>query len=187
MRSATVWWQGRHRRITRGATEIAFLRTDQVPGPALFWEAAGERPGAECRHDGHPEPPGQFGPAYWHEARLGAGSAVDQRRLGEGFRYNSPPRARPEDLTRFKRCAVNRLGFAVQLCSLRYPGQSLGPGEHPPVLMLAFVAAQLGVPHATFAEYARRDQTRRERAAGFRYAFGLTAAPPRAPRQWRFR
>lgn len=71
-----------------------------------------------------------------------------------------------EDLTlvRSKRRAVNRLGFAVQLCLLRYPGQGLGPGEHPPEAMLAFVAEQLGVPAAAFAEYARPDQTRREHA-----------------------
>ena len=42
-----------------------------------------------------------------------------------------------EDLTviRAKRRTVNRLGFAIQLCLLRYPGQGLGPGEHPPETM----------------------------------------------------
>jgi TnpA family transposase len=71
-----------------------------------------------------------------------------------------------EDLTviRAKRRTVNRLGFAIQLCLLRYPGQGLGPGEHPPEAMIVFVAHQLGVSPATFADYALRDQTRREHA-----------------------
>lgn len=67
-------------------------------------------------------------------------------------------------LIRTKRRAVNRLGFAIQLCLLRYPGQGLEPGEHPPEAMVAFVARQLGVSPTTFADYALRDQTRREHA-----------------------
>ncbi|MDT7953752.1 MAG: DUF4158 domain-containing protein [Acetobacteraceae bacterium] len=58
---------------------------------------------------------------------------------------------------RTRRRSANRLGFAVQLCLLRHPGTGLGPGEHPPVAMLAFVAEQLGVPPAAFAAYAARD------------------------------
>ena len=71
-----------------------------------------------------------------------------------------------EDLTviRAKRRTVNRLGFAIQLCLLRYPGQGLGPGEHPPEAMIIFVAHQLGVSPAAFADYALRDQTRRQHA-----------------------
>ena len=81
----------------------------------------------------------------------------------------------PEDLelVRSKRRAVNRLGFAVQLCLLRHPGQGLGPGEHPPAPMLAFVAGQLGVAPAAFVEYAQRDQTRREHSVELQAALGL--------------
>lgn len=67
-------------------------------------------------------------------------------------------------LIRTKRRAINRLGFAIQLCLLRHPGQGLGPGEHPPEETIAFVAGQLGMPPGTFADYALRDQTRREHA-----------------------
>src|SRR3954463_3595312 len=67
-------------------------------------------------------------------------------------------------LVRAKRRTLNRLGFAVQLCFLRYPGQGLGPGEQPPAALLAFVAEQLGIVPATFADYGRGDQTRREPA-----------------------
>ena len=71
-----------------------------------------------------------------------------------------------EDLAfiRTKRRSGNRLGFAVQLCPLRHPGQGLVIGEHPPEEMIAFIAHQLGDSPATFAEYALRDQTRREHA-----------------------
>ena len=39
----------------------------------------------------------------------------------------------------------NRLGHALMLCYLRYPGRALRPGERPPTALLAFVAGQLGV------------------------------------------
>ena len=67
-------------------------------------------------------------------------------------------------LIRTKRRSINRLGFAVQLCLLRYPGLGMGPAEQPPEGMIAFVADQLAVPSAVFADYAQRDQTRREHA-----------------------
>src|SRR3954447_21329497 len=76
-------------------------------------------------------------------------------------------------LVRAKRRPANRLGFAVQLCLLRHPGQGLGPGEQPPAALLAFVAEQLGISPATFADYARRDQTRREHAAELQAILGL--------------
>lgn len=46
----------------------------------------------------------------------------------------------PKDLApiRAKRRSGNRLGFAVQLCLLRHPGQGLDFGEHPPEAMIAF-------------------------------------------------
>src|SRR3954452_21077880 len=76
-------------------------------------------------------------------------------------------------LVRAKRRTVNRLGFAVQLCLLRHPGQGHGPGEQPPAALLAFVAEQLGTSPATFADYARRDQTRRGHAAELQAILGL--------------
>ena len=41
-------------------------------------------------------------------------------------------------LVRTKRRSVNRLGFAIELCLLRHPGQGLGPGERPPEAMIGF-------------------------------------------------
>lgn len=40
----------------------------------------------------------------------------------------------------------NQLGFALQLCALRYPGRLLRPGEIIPQPALHFVADQLGTP-----------------------------------------
>lgn len=40
-------------------------------------------------------------------------------------------------LIRTKRRSVNRLGCAVQLCLLRYPGFGLGPTTQPPAAMIA--------------------------------------------------
>ena len=81
----------------------------------------------------------------------------------------------PEDLAlaRIKRRSSNRLGFMVQLCLLRHPGQGLGFGEHPPEAMIAFVARQLGASPATFSDYALRDQTRREHAVELQKLLGL--------------
>ena len=80
-----------------------------------------------------------------------------------------------DDLTlvRAKRRSVNRLGFAVQLCLLRYPGLGMGPAEQPPEAMIAFVARQLGMRHVNFASYAQRDQTRREHAVELQRYLGL--------------
>jgi hypothetical protein len=61
-----------------------------------------------------------------------------------------------------RRRAGNRLGFAVQLCTLRHPGRVLDPSESPPEPMLVFVAEQIGVDPVLFGEYARRAETRRE-------------------------
>ena len=70
----------------------------------------------------------------------------------------------PDDLLlmRAKCRSMNRLGFVVQLCPLRHPGQGLGPGQQPPAALLDFVAAQLGSQATAFSDYARRDQTHRE-------------------------
>lgn len=59
----------------------------------------------------------------------------------------------------------NRLGFAIQLCLMRYPGRVLGAEETPPRAMLRYVADQIGADHAAFALYSRRGETRRDHVA----------------------
>src|ERR1035438_5022503 len=59
----------------------------------------------------------------------------------------------------------NRLGFAMLLCYLRFPGRVLLEGEKPPIEMLKFVAGQISLNPALFVKYAQRDQTRRAHLA----------------------
>lgn len=79
------------------------------------------------------------------------------------------------DLARIRqhRGAANRLGFAVQLCYMRYPGVMLGIHDDPfpPVLTLA--ADQLKVSPDVWQDYGRRDQTRREHLVELQAAFGF--------------
>jgi len=56
----------------------------------------------------------------------------------------------------------NRLGIAVLMSYLRYPGRVLGEGERPHDPILNLVAAQLGISTAAWDLYAERDETRRE-------------------------
>ena len=68
----------------------------------------------------------------------------------------------------------NRLGFAIQLCALRYPGRLLRPGELIPDTPLAFVAEQLQVAPEVLADYATRGPTRYEQLDALREGFGFT-------------
>lgn len=56
----------------------------------------------------------------------------------------------------------NQLGFAIQLCALRYPGRLLRPGELIPDKALRFVAEQIGTEPEALIAYAARFQTRYE-------------------------
>jgi TnpA family transposase len=48
-------------------------------------------------------------------------------------------------LIRQRRGEANRLGFAVQLCLLRYPGYALGSDAVLPQPLIGWVSRQLGV------------------------------------------
>jgi len=88
-------------------------------------------------------------------------------------------------LIRQRRGAHNRLGFAVQLCYLRYPGQALGPDTIPPGGLLAWVAQQVGAAPEAWNSYARRDTTRREHALELRAALGYRQFTTQAYRRCR--
>jgi len=75
--------------------------------------------------------------------------------------------------TRQRRGAANRLGFAVQLCYLRFPGIVLGV-DQPAVSSTAdLVAGQLKIPVEHWAEYGDRAQTRREHLVELQTVFGF--------------
>jgi TnpA family transposase len=68
----------------------------------------------------------------------------------------------------------NRLGFAVQLCALRYPGCPLGSENGAPDALLSFVSGQLRVDPAVWPLYAQRTETRREHLREIQTYLGLT-------------
>ena len=59
----------------------------------------------------------------------------------------------------------NRLGFAVQLCYLRYPGFGLPTDAEPPTPLLSIVGRQLHIDPNIWPQYAERPETRREHLA----------------------
>jgi TnpA family transposase len=61
---------------------------------------------------------------------------------------------------RKQRGAPNQLGFALQLCALRYLGFAPDDLGATPEAAVAFVAQQLGVPPAAIAVYGSRLHTR---------------------------
>ena len=68
---------------------------------------------------------------------------------------------------------ANRLGFAVLLCYMRYPGVVLSAGDAPPRRLLQLVAAQLKLSPEHWAAYGKREQTRREHLVELQTVFGF--------------
>jgi hypothetical protein len=73
-----------------------------------------------------------------------------------------------------RRQASNRLGFAVQLALLKFPGRILMEVKEVPKPVLAAIAEQVGVPASAFTSYGDRENTLYEhldelrRECGFR-------------------
>ncbi|MDR4162848.1 DUF4158 domain-containing protein, partial [Bacillus paranthracis] len=66
----------------------------------------------------------------------------------------------------------NRLGFAVQLCVLRYPGWSLTDVEPIPDYVLHYIAKQINANPDSFSLYAQRDPTKHEHMEEIRQVYG---------------
>lgn len=66
-----------------------------------------------------------------------------------------------------------RLGLALQLCALRYPGRLLRPGEPIPMEVAGFIAGQLDVSPEALSDFARRAPTRYEQLGTLRQAHGF--------------
>jgi TnpA family transposase len=71
-------------------------------------------------------------------------------------------------LIRQRRGDANRLGFAVQLSLLRYPGYALGSDSELPEPVIQWVAKQVQADPTSWAKYGERDVTRREHAQELR-------------------
>jgi TnpA family transposase len=78
-------------------------------------------------------------------------------------------------LIRQRRKDYNRLGFAVQLCYLRYPGYGLPINEAGSVPLLLYVGEQLGIDVSCWSMYAQRQETRREHLQILRTYLGLSS------------
>lgn len=76
-------------------------------------------------------------------------------------------------IIRQHRGAANRLGFAVQLCYMRYPGLMLSAKTEPDLSLLRLVADQIKVKTSEWPQYARRAETRREHMLELQSLFGF--------------
>jgi len=72
-----------------------------------------------------------------------------------------------------RRRSENRIGFALQLCALRYPGRLLSSDETIPEKVLRFIAAQLGLTGDDILLYAARRQTRQQHLHAIRQIYGF--------------
>jgi TnpA family transposase len=81
-----------------------------------------------------------------------------------------------------RRRSQNRLGFAVQLAVLRFPGRTLTDLPSIPPRVLASIAHQVAVPVGAFARYGTRQSTIDEHLDELRSTFGYTNYRWRAAR-----
>jgi Domain of unknown function (DUF4158)/Tn3 transposase DDE domain len=86
------------------------------------------------------------------------------------------------DLAANRRCRGdhNRLGQALMLCYLRYPGRPLRAGERPPAALLAFVAEQIEVFPGAIDEYLAAERNRRCHSAELQDRLRLRPFGPRS-------
>jgi len=80
------------------------------------------------------------------------------------------------DLVRRQRGDHNRLGFALQLCALRYIGFSPDDLETVPTAAMTFVAEQLQASPAALHDYGGRSQTRTEHLQQIQLRLGFRDA-----------
>ncbi len=72
-----------------------------------------------------------------------------------------------------RRGPANRLGFAVQLCYLQFPGLVLAADAPPVAALLRMVAAQVKAPPDVWGQYSERAETRREHLLELQAMLGL--------------
>ena len=67
----------------------------------------------------------------------------------------------------------NRLGYALMLCYLHFPGRALRAGERPPIPLLAFVADQIDALPDCIDEYLAAERNRQRHAIECQEQLGL--------------
>jgi Domain of unknown function (DUF4158) len=73
-----------------------------------------------------------------------------------------------------------RLGFAVMLCYLRFPGRIRREGEQPPAELCAFIAEQLGLDAVHFGDLRRTGSNSAGTRPGDRSGSGAAPVKPRS-------
>jgi TnpA family transposase len=76
-------------------------------------------------------------------------------------------------IIRQRRGDANRLGFAIQLCYMRFPGIILGIKQTPYPHLLNYVAQQLNISPNAWESYGLREITRREHLIELQQRFGF--------------
>ena len=86
------------------------------------------------------------------------------------------------DLAAIRRCRGdhNRLGYALMLCYLRHPGRARRAGEHPPSVMLGFVAEQIDVSPDTPDDAGSAERSRQRHSIECQDRLGLRPFGKRA-------
>ncbi|HJZ13919.1 MAG TPA: Tn3 family transposase [Stellaceae bacterium] len=94
---------------------------------------------------------------------------TDQRELGRHYTLSAA------DLAAIRRCRgdCNRLGHALMLCYLRYPGRPLKAGERPPRPLLSFIAEQIDALPEAIEDYLAAERNRRRHAAELQDRLGF--------------
>lgn len=96
----------------------------------------------------------------------GEDSLIRHFTLGPADRLECELRRRPQ----------NKLGFAVQLCTMRQTGRLLWDNEQPPAAVINYLADQLGIDARLYVFYAHRVQTRFDHSRSLMAYLGLRTA-----------
>ena len=94
---------------------------------------------------------------------------ISDRDIARYYTFTEKERA----LINRRRRESNRLGFAVQLALLKFPGRTLMEVKEVPKPVLAAIADQVGVPVSAFASYGERENTLYEHLDELRREYGF--------------
>src|SRR5580704_12315310 len=94
---------------------------------------------------------------------------TDQRELVRHYTLSAA------DLGAIRRCRGdhNRLGHALMLCYLRYPGRPLKAGERPPRPLLLFIAEQIDALSESIEDYLAAERNRQRHVAELQERLGF--------------